>query len=193
MSVRNILDGTIPVGGVMPDNSEVKTLTADFVNVGPEGSRCTLSGGDIVAQGISTSCLEADVIRLSDTEVLYPTKVEDKQSIAVTYSDGETATLSNTVISETTNLNSHQHVLTCQTQITSTSKPIKQLIIPTGLDFTGRKTLSTGTTAALVNKTDLLLGLVHIYVESNQLMAKVVFSETPSYTSIAIKINIVFI
>ena len=160
MSVRNILDGTIPVGGVMPDNSEVKTLTADFVNVGPEGSRCTLSGGDIVALGISASCLETNVIRLADTEVLTPTKIEDNQSIAVTYSDGSTATLSNTVISETTNLNSHQHVLTCQLELSSLSKAIKQVIIPTGLDFNGRKTQATSTTVAVINEKDYLLGLI---------------------------------
>ena len=120
---------------------------------------------------------------LAGTEVLTPTRVEENQSIAVTYSDGSEGTLSNTVITEITNFNSQQHMLTCQTQITSTTKSFKQLIIPTGLDFTGRQTDSHNATAALVNGTKLILGLVHIYVEDNQLMVKVVFSETPEYTS----------
>ena len=90
------------------------------------------------------------------------------------------------------NINSQQQLLTCQVDLSSLTKAIKQMIIPTGLDFTGKRTNTTCATAALIDETDLLLGMVHIYVENNQLMAKVVFSETPSYTSIAIKINIVF-
>ena len=90
------------------------------------------------------------------------------------------------------NINDEQHVLTCQTTLKSLSKAIKQMIIPTGLDFTGKQTVSHSVTAAMINGTDMLMGMVHIYVEDNQQMVRVVFSETPSYTSMLIRINIVF-
>ena len=181
---------TIPVGGVVVPE---KTLTADIINVGPEGSRCTLSGGDILALGISTNCLAVEVIRLAGTEVLYPTVINNKESIAVTYSDGSTGTIEAFVHSKVCHINAEQHLLTCQLEFKTLTKALKQVIIPTGLDFShSDKTDSHNTTAVLVNKTDLLLGLVHIYVESNYLYVKVVFTETPSYTSMLIRINIVF-
>ena len=71
----------------MPENPTVKTLTADIVNVGPEGSRCTLSGGDIEALGIVTTGLETSVIRLVDTEVLTPTDVSSELVVKVVYDD----------------------------------------------------------------------------------------------------------
>ena len=73
----------------MPENPTVNTLTADFVKVGPEGSRTIISGGDINTGVTSTDCLAVEVIRLAGTEVFTPTR-EDKQSIAATYSDGST-------------------------------------------------------------------------------------------------------
>ena len=84
------------------------------------------------------------------------------------------------------------HALSCQLELKPLTKAIKQMIIPTGLDFTGKNNVSHNTTAALINNTDLLLGLVHIYVQESQLMAKVVFSETPTYTSMLVRINIVY-
>ena len=84
-------------------------------------------------------------------------------------------------------------MLTCQLAISNLTYPIKELIIPTGFSFTGStQPQSTGTTVAVANEKDLVLGLVHIYTESNQLMAKVVFTNPPDYTSIKIRINLVF-
>ena len=84
-------------------------------------------------------------------------------------------------------------MLTCQLAISNLTYPIKELIIPTGFSFTGTiQPQTTGTTVAVANEKDLILGLVHIFVSDNYLFAKVVFSETPSYTSLAIKINTVF-
>ena len=145
------------------------------------------------ADFIATSSFVTPSLMLGSTIVLTPTVTDSNQSIAVTYSDDSTGTLTGQVHSVVCNINDAQHVLTCQTTLSSLSKSIKQMVIPTGLDFSkSAKTKSHNATAALINGTDLLLGMVHIYVEDNQLMAKVVFSETPSYTSIAIKINIVF-
>ena len=161
-------------------------------------SATLFSGGSFKGSNVDAGFITAEnriktpALTLAGTQVLTPTTVEEKQSIKATYSDGSTGTLLNTVISENTNFNSQQHMLTCQTQIASTSKSFKQLIIPTGLDFSGRKTQATSATVAEINGTDLLLGMVYIYVENNQLIIKVVFSETPSYTSINIRINMLY-
>ena len=259
MSVRNILDGTIKIGGGEGGWQEVqteqltvgttgmlctgpitcantatidklkaitsvetpsltatgkitaRTYTGDNVEVGTVSatgwvktevlravSKITSTGPIEALSGVSTTSLTATssvttpALTLGETPVLTPTMINENQTIAVTYSDGSTGTLTAQVHSKVCNINAEQHLLTCQFELKSLSKALKQVIIPTGLDFTGRQTDSHNTTAALINKTDLLLGLVHIYVESSQLMAKVVFSETPSYTSMLIRINIVF-
>ena len=262
MSVRNILDGTIPVdGGLTPDSEisvkhvyadrgfmtpgdvnvggnisvvkeiavrAIKTSSLSFPSASEEGSYPTVltydnittpsitatgtihadneitapgvgatlfSGGSFKGSNVDAGFITAEnwiktpALQVNGTQVLTPIKVEEKQSIAVTYSDGSTGTISNSVISETTNLNSQQHVLTCQTSLGSLSKPIKQLIIPTGLDFTGKNAKALYATVAVIDGSDLLLGMVYIYVESNQLMVKVVFTDTPSYSSINIRIN----
>ena len=140
----------------------------------------------------ATEKINTPTLTVNGTPVLTQTVSDSNQYIAITYGERDEETLSVLVHSKVCNFNNEMHMLTCQTTLTSLTKAIKQVIIPTGLDFTGRQTVSHNTTAALINGTDLLLGMVHIYVENNILMARVVFSETPSYTSLAIKINIVF-
>ena len=215
MSVKNILDGTIPVGGVIPEDLSVNTLTAtdeistQYLAVGSmarffngmriggtlkvENSQVDETLGTIETPSLTaTESIKAPALTLGETIVLTQTVSDNNQSIAVTYRERDEETLTAQVHSKVCNFNNEQHVLTCQTSLSSLSKAIKQMIIPTGLDFTGRSTVSTNTTAALINNTGLLLGFVRIYMESNQLMVKVVFKESPEYTSIIIKINIVF-
>ena len=184
MSVRNILDGTIKIeGGIDPESTlKVNKVVCPYIEV---------TGLDKEGE-VYTPYIDTPELRLHGILVLYPEGLNIQEKVAVIYSDGSTGTPETTVTSKVSNINSEQHVLTCQTTLKSLSKAIKQVIIPTGLDFTGRHTESHNTTAALINGTDLLLGMVHIYVENSQLMARVVFSETPSYTSMNIKINIVF-
>ena len=131
-------------------------------------------------------------ITLAGTQILTQTDADLLRPLTVIFSDGSEGTLTATVHSKVCNINDEQHLLTCQLDLKGLTKSIKEMIIPTGLDFTGRQTKSTSATVAEINGTDLLLGLVHIYVENGFLMAKVVFSETPSYTSMLIRINIVF-
>ena len=246
MSVRNILDGTIPISGVTPGSDlTVGKLNANEIEVAygktvkmvsgqlnmlagtinlrdgkidlaetgnllnassVEGSffsanqikatdcvKVTDGNGYIqAADFIATSSVKTPTLTLAGTPVLTQTDSDSNQSISVTYSDDSTGTVTGQVHSKVCNINNEQHAFTCQVSLSSLTKAIKQVIIPTGLDFTGKQTDSTNTSVARVNGTGLLLGMVHIYVENNQLMAKVVFSETPSYASIAIKINIVF-
>ena len=141
----------------------------------------------------ATTSITTPALTLGETQVLTPTDVGHESVVVVTYDNDNQATYRPNVQSKYCHLNSEQQVLSCQVSNDSISRPAKQMVINTGVKFTGSyPTDSTCTTVAEINGTDLLLGLVHIYVEDNQLMVKVVFSETPSYTSIAIKINIVF-
>ena len=230
MSVRNILDGTIPVGGGSGWQEEVQT---EQLTVGTTGMLCTgpltcastatidkvkaitsvetpslsatenittptlaatgriktevlraiskiTSTGVIEAlSGVTTTSLTATssvttpAITLGETPVLTQTVSDSNQNILVAYTDDDTGTLTAQVHSVVSNINIQQHVLTCQLGLSSLSKAIKQDIIPTGLDYShNEKIKSHNATAALINGTDLLLGMVHIYVESNQLMAR---------------------
>ena len=206
MSVRNILDGTIPVGGGIGGvQEEVQT---EKLTVGSTGMLCTgpitcastatidklkavtsvetptlaatgtIKGGSVeaatvsatgwiktevlkaVSKIISTSLIEAlsgvtttnltatgsittPALTLGETPVLTQTVSDSNQSISVTYNDGSTGTLTAQVHSKVSNINNEQHVLTCQLGLSSLSKAIKQLIIPTGLDFTEGKLFLT--------------------------------------------------
>ena len=119
MSVRNILDGTIKIegggGSEMPDNPEVETLTA-------------------------TECITTPALTLGETQVLKQIDADNNQKIVVIYSDDSKATVATTVHSKVCNINDVMHVLSCQLELSSLSKAIKQIIIPTGQDFTGRQT-----------------------------------------------------
>ena len=144
MSVRNILDGTITVegggGGEMPDNPEVETLTAtDSIT-----TNNLTATGDITSKNITVT----QGLIVDNTFVLAQREADNNKNIAITYSDGSEGTLTALVHSKVCNLNSLQHVLTCQTSLSSLSKAIKQVVIPTGLDFTGRQTESHNETAA---------------------------------------------
>ena len=142
----------------------------------------------------ATEKITTPTLTLGETPVLTPTALEKDQYIAVTYGERDEETLTAKVYTKECSINADQHLLTCQTALGSLTKPIKQMIIPTGLDFTGKSnTDSSYATVAEINGTDMLLGMARIYVENSQLMVKIVFSETPEYTSIKIKINMVYI
>ena len=166
----------------MPENPEVETLTAtDSIT-----TNNLTATGKITTKNITVT----QGLFIDDIFVLSQNAENVNKNIAVTYSDGSEDTLAAEVRSRVCNINAEQHVLTCRLTLSSLSKAIKEMIIPIQFNFTGRQSKTTGATVAEINGTDLLM--VHIYVENNILMAKVVFSETPSYTSIKIKINMVF-
>ena len=107
------------------------------------------------ADFIATSSFVTPSLTLGVTRVLTPTVSDSNQSILVTYSDDEIGEISAQVHGKVCNINDIQHILSCQTTLKSLSKAIKHVIIPTGLDFTGRQTDSTNATAATINGTDL--------------------------------------
>ena len=185
MSVRNILDGTISPTGLGPDSElTVGTVAADYLlantavmSKGVDGKTTSINGAHILTgkvevsgKTVTNSLLAAESITsrgnittpaltLGETPVLTPTDSDSNQYIAITYGERDEETLSVLVHSKVCNFNNEMHMLTCQTTLTSLTKAIKQVIIPTGLDFTGRQTVSHNTTVALINGTDLLLGM----------------------------------
>ena len=147
---------------------------------------------DVYATNLNASVeVMTPAITLGDIEVLKDDKKQERRYVTMTLYDKEETTTTGyvEVTSILTNFNKQQHMLTCQLAISNLYYPITELIIPTCFSFTSTiQPQSTGTTVAVANEKDLVLGLVHIYTESNQLMAKVVFTDSPSYTSIKIKI-----
>ena len=73
----------------------------------------------------------------------------------------------------------------------SECKPLKDLIIPTGLKLEGKTYKAFGTTVCKIGEAYLDAD-VEIYVENDILFAKLIFKETPEYTSMSIKINMFF-
>ena len=149
MSVRNILDGTIPVGGGIGEEISVSRIVCQNIEV-------TSSGKE---GAVDTPSIITPELILAGTQVLLPEALNNTEDIALTYSDGSTGTIKALVYSRLCDLNNQQHVLTCQTTLNSLSKSIKQMIIPIQFNFTGRQSKTTGATVAVINNSDLLLGL----------------------------------
>ena len=130
------------------------------------------SGGSFKGSNVDAGFITAEnwiktpALQVNGIQVLTPTETDNFQSISVTYSDESTDTLTARAHSKVCNINSQQQLLTCQVDLSSLSKAITQIIIPSGLDFTGKRTNTACATVAEINGTDLLLGMVHIYVEA---------------------------
>ena len=130
MSVKNILDGTIPIEGLLPEKLTATDIKADrtvegnylIANESLKSSRYVIAGygseeftridkGHIEAYDLHVENVEARVevmtplITLGETIVLTPTETDNFQSIAVTYSDGATGTLTVAVHSKMCNFN----------------------------------------------------------------------------------------
>ena len=130
MSVKNILDGTIPIEGLLPEKLTATDIKADrtvegnylIANESLKSSRYIIAGygseeftkidkGHIEAYDLHVENVEAKVevmtplITLGETIVLTPTETDNFQSIAVTYSDGATGTLTVAVHSKMCNFN----------------------------------------------------------------------------------------
>ena len=117
MSVRNILDGTIPVdSGVIPEDLFVNTLTAaeeistQYLAVGStarflngmriggrlkvENSQVDETLGTIETPSLTaSSSITTPALTLGETQILTQTVSDNNQSISVTYSDWSTGTL----------------------------------------------------------------------------------------------------
>ena len=74
----------------------------------------------------------------------------------------------------------------------SPAKPLKSLIINTGLKLDGKLYKAYGTTVCKIGENAYLDAYVDLYMENNFLYAKLIFNDTPEYTSMIIKVNMIF-
>ena len=218
MSVRNILDGTIPVGGSGTSKRElfVEELSADrcyFTNIERCGIIKTtnlIADGSIDMQvGINEPkplayitkgdkiTVEADNLiagsnlTVGGSEVLKMTKSSGSRVIVGTLaSSGNQMTFSATGSSRILDITSEMHAV----DIIATMKEcvtMKSLTFNTGLKLEGRQTRVFGNTVCQIGEA-YLDAYVELYMENDYLMAKLTFKDTPEYTSMSIKINMIF-
>ena len=220
MSVRNILDGTIKVGGDGSGTSKrelfVEELSADrcyFTNIERCGIIKTtnlIADGSIDMQvGINEPkplayitkgdkiTVEADNLiagsnlTVGGSEVLKMTKSSGSRVIVGTLaSSGNQMTFSATGSSRILDITSEMHAV----GIIATMKEcvtMKSLTFNTGLKLEGRQTRVIGNTVCQIGEA-YLDAYVDLYMENDYLMAKLTFKDTPEYTSMSIKINMIF-
>ena len=191
MSVRNILDGTIPVGGsggltpesdIRVGNIQAETIKAVNVKAVEEGSFNQVQA----FQSITTPSLT-----VGGSEVLKMTKSSGSRVIVGTLaSSGNQMTFSATGSSKILDITSEMHAV----DIIATMKEcvtMKSLTFNTGLKLEGRQTRVFGNTVCQIGEA-YLDAYVYVYMENDYLMAKLTFKDTPEYTSMSIKINMIF-
>ena len=191
MSVRNILDGTIPVGGsggltpesdIRVGNIQAETIKAVNVKAVEEGSFNQVQA----FQSITTPSLT-----VGGSEVLKMTKSSGSRVIVGTLaSSGNQMTFSATGSSKILDITSEMHAV----DIIATMKEcvtMKSLTFNTGLKLEGRQTRVFGNTVCQIGEA-YLDAYVDLYMENDYLMAKLTFKDTPEYTSMSIKINMIF-
>ena len=191
MSVRNILDGTIPVGGsggltpetdIRVGNIQAETIKAANVKVLEAGTFQQVQA----FQSITTPTLT-----VGGSEVLKMTKSSGSRVIVGTLaSSGNQMTFSATGSSRILDITSEMHAV----DIIATMKEcvtMKSLTFNTGLKLEGRQTRVFGNTVCQIGEA-YLDAYVDLYMENDYLMAKLTFKETPEYTSMSIKINMIF-
>ena len=197
MSVRNILDGTIPVGGsggltpeseiVVKNVSALESVTTQSLAAIKQISVTTPKSNTIItAESITTPTLT-----LGGEQVLKMTKSSGSRVIVGTLaSSGKQMTFSATGSSRILDITSEIHAV----DIIATMKEcvtMKSLTFNTGLKLEGRQTRVYGNTVCQIGEA-YLDAYVDLYMENDYLTAKLTFKETPEYTSMSIKINMIF-
>ena len=214
MSVRNILDGTIPVGGsggLTPESDiqvnhvysnlgfhtpgifggkEVRLtheLTVPKINI---GTYATTDDSEITSK-ITEEGITTPSLTLGGNEVLKMIKSSGSRVIVGTLaSSGNQMTFSATGSSRILDITSEMHAV----DIIATMKEcvtMKSLTFNTGLKLEGRQTRVFGNTVCQIGEA-YLDAYVDLYMENDYLMAKLTFKGTPEYTSMSIKINMIF-
>ena len=225
MSVRNILDGTIKVGGgaVSGDEKYIDTLTvmnfhrnacytsqienqsnvytsavvADSIELqaGSErkpiayirdGDKTNVTANNLIAE----TSITTPSLTLNEEEVLVSKRADVTLVAKATYVGDTTATYQAKVASKILDLTPSLHVLSVITSLSS-CKTMKSLIINTGFKLDGKSYRAFGTTVCKVGDA-YLDAYVDLYMENSFLYAKLTFKETPEYTSMEIKNNMIF-
>ena len=197
MSVRNILDGTIPVGGsggltpgseiVVKNVSALESVTTQSLAAIKQISVTTFKSNTIIsAEGISTPALT-----LGGEDVLKMTKSSGSRVIVGTVaSSGNQMTFSATGSSRILDITSEMHAVDIIAKMKE-CVTMKSLTFNTGLKLEGRQTRVYGNTVCQIGEA-YLDAYVDLYMENDYLMAKLTFKATPEYTSMTIKINMIF-
>ena len=234
MSVRNILDGTIKVGGGTVSGEDIKTNTisakkidlryepGDTLYDPTQHTRLTptyigtttltsdeirslkiLMGARTVLEAIennenkvttdyveATKSITTPSLTLGGNDVLKMTSVSGTQTLNAVFVGGETGTYSANVSSRILDITTDIHALDV-IAVLSECKTMTTLTIPTGLMLEGRQTRAYSCTPCKTG--DTFVGAdTEIYMESGQLMAKLTFKSTPDYSSMLIKISMIF-
>ena len=197
MSVRNILDGTIPVGGsgeLTPETDiKVKTIRALSVTTVGGGNFNQVDARSFIKTPTLTASesITTPSLTLGGSEVLKMTKSSGSRVIVGTLaSSGNQMTFSATGSSRILDITSEMHAV----DIIATMKEcvtMKSLTFNTGLKLEGRQTRVFGNTVCQIGEA-YLDAYVDLYMENDYLMAKLTFKDTPEYTSMSIKINMIF-
>ena len=117
-------------------------------------------------------------------------EAKETQTLNAVFSGGETGTYTATVKRKILDIPSDMHALDVTTTL-SECKTMLSLTNPTGLMLPGRQYRAFGYSACLVG--DSFVGAdTEVYMESDQLMAKLNFRSTAVYSSMIIKISLIF-
>ena len=163
MSVRNILDGTIPVGGSIPDELTVKrlnTISLDvkgFIALDHDDQPATtlIKGPHITtpnlyaSNGVSTKYLTTDEITLGGEDVLVSKRADVTLVAQATFVGDTTGTYSAKIASKILDITPSIRALSVITSLSS-CKTMKSLIINTGLKLEGHNYRAFGTTVCKI-------------------------------------------
>ena len=119
------------------------------------------------------------------------TSAKDTQTLSAVFVGGETGTYSVSVSSKILDITSDIHALDVTTAL-SECKTMTSLTIPTGLMLKGRQTRAFCYTPCKTGDGSFVGADPDIYMESDQLMAKLTFKSTSVYSSMTIKISMIF-
>lgn len=222
MSVRNILDGTIKVGGggsIGPNSDvECKTLTAynqvaclslnTSALVGDDAQLSTLTVKDefTATKGIDTALIKCDnyisvpkviteniltnQITLNNKAILKVQELNTRVTFKGVGLDGTSAkTYTQDVRRFLYDITPSLHVLVINTKLAD-AIPFKQMIIPLDLE-TGSGTAAFDTTV-IKTSSGYINAIVEINESDGKLQAKFTFDEGTEYTSMQIKVNMIF-
>ena len=213
MSVRNILDGTIPVGGsggLTPESDiqvnhvysnlgfhtpgifggkEVRLtheLTVPKINI---GTYATTDDSEITSE-ITEEGITTPALTLGGDEVLVSKRAEGTLAMVAVFVGDTSGTYQVNVNSFFCDITPKFHMLSSLVTL-SECKTMKSLTFNTGLRLDGKTYKAFGTTVCKIGDA-YLDAYVDLYMENDFLIAKLTFKDTPEYTSMIIKVNMFF-
>ena len=209
MSVRNILDGTIKVGGEVmpvepeiPENLQVVTLKAlgsvtgtnvyaiDTLTVGDSRGNTTITPAAVTAINVTATNVAAEQLTVGGNQVLGMQTTNAKMTMTGVKADGATA-----VSFETSpkrwmyDIYPGLHILVISFNITT--EPLSQLTIPTGLTC-GELTSWWGKTLMKTDNGQFIDCVMQLSASGGKLVIKIDIPTASTYAGLIGKISIPF-